>query len=229
VGGGSSPVELSLRGVSRVFRGPMAVQALRPTDLRIDPGELVGIVGRSGSGKSTLLNVLGLLDRPSTGLYRIRGLDAGRLSEPQRTALRSRHFGFVFQRFHLLADRTVQENVELALLYRGCPRALRRRRAAEALERVGLSHRLHAFPSTLSGGECQRVALARGVAQAPRVLLCDEPTGNLDRSNSDLVVSLLRELNAGGLTVVLVTHDADIAATLPRCLRIDDGTVSEDR
>jgi putative ABC transport system ATP-binding protein len=218
-----------LVGVGRTFDGAARVEALRPTDVRIDRGELVAIVGKSGSGKSSLLNILGLLDRPSTGAYCVRGIDTGGLSEVELTSLRLRHFGFVFQQFHLLSDRTVRENTELALLYGGGSRRERRRRADEVLERVGLTHRKDAFPPTLSGGECQRAAIARAVAKPARVLLCDEPTGNLDRSNSDVVIGLLRELNEEGLTVVVVTHDHDIASAMPRCLEMDDGRLIDSK
>jgi putative ABC transport system ATP-binding protein len=219
--------ELELESVSRKFEGTRAVTALRPTNLCIQTTDTIGIVGKSGSGKSTLLNLLGLLDRPSDGCYRVRGVDTGRLKESELTAMRSEFFGFVFQRFHLLSSRTVQENTELGLLYRGMMRVQRRKRALEALERVGMCHRLDAFPDTLSGGESQRVAIARAIAQEPRVLLCDEPTGNLDQGNSDKIIDLLMELNGDGLTLVVVTHDSEIANLMRRTLTIVDGSVSE--
>lgn len=201
--------------------------ALRPTSLEIEKGELIGVVGRSGSGKSTFLNVLGLLDKPTGGKYSIRGIETGLLSEIERTSLRSWHFGFVFQQFHLLSDRTAVENVELGLLYRGVSRRQRRQRALEALDRVGVLHRRNAFPDTLSGGEKQRVAIARAISQSPLVLLCDEPTGNVDQTNSDNIIELLREINRQGVTVVIVTHDQEIASKLPRLITVSDGEVTE--
>lgn len=219
--------ELELHQVAVTYPGPIPVRALRPLSLRISRGEMIAIVGRSGSGKSTLLNVLGLLDKPTTGRYLVRGIDTMSLPENAITALRGRQFGFVFQSFHLLTDRTAAENTELSMLYQRLPRQVRRQRAEEALHRVGLSHRVDARPGTLSGGERQRVTIARALAQQPRVLLCDEPTGNLDRTNSDLIVDLLTALNDDGLTVIVVTHDTQIATRLPRCLFIDDGVVTE--
>ena len=162
-----------------------------------------------------------------SGRYLVRGVDTSQLRESEVTALRARQFGFVFQAFHLLADRSAAENVELSLLYRGMAVAERREAAAEAIERVGLAHRMAAMPGTLSGGERQRVAIARALAQHPRVLLCDEPTGNLDRRNSDLVAELLSGVASAGLTVVVVTHDLQIAAVMDRRLEIDDGVLTE--
>jgi putative ABC transport system ATP-binding protein len=188
---------------------------------------MVAVAGRSGSGKSTLLNVLGLLDRPTQGRYLVRGVDTSKLGESALTSLRAREFGFVFQTFHLLAERTAAENAELGLLYRGIGARQRRATACEALERVGLGHRLAALPGTLSGGERQRVAIARALAQRPRVLLCDEPTGNLDRRSADVVTGMLAGLAAEGLTVIVVTHDPQIAESMARCLDIDDGVVRE--
>jgi putative ABC transport system ATP-binding protein len=219
--------ELELADTAVSYPGPVPVHALRPVRLRIDTGEMIAVVGRSGSGKSTLLNVLGLLDHPSAGRYLVRGIDTGMLTESARTALRARQFGFIFQAYHLLKDRTATENAELGLLYRNTRRQDRRARATAALEKVGLGHRMDALPGTLSGGEQQRVSIARALAQEPRVLLCDEPTGNLDKRNSDLIIGLLTQLNSSGLTVVVVTHDVRMAAAMPRCLRIDDGTMSE--
>jgi putative ABC transport system ATP-binding protein len=219
--------EMELDQAAVTYPGAVPVRALRPVTLRVAAGEMVAVAGRSGSGKSTLLNVLGLLDRPTEGRYLVRGVDTSLLSESALTALRGREFGFVFQSFHLLADRTAAENAELGLLYRGMSVRQRRATACEALERVGLGHRLSAMPGTLSGGEQQRVAIARALAQRPRVLLCDEPTGNLDRRNAELVTDLLRDLASEGLTVITVTHDIQIAAVMSRQLEIDDGVVSE--
>ncbi len=218
---------LSFRDIERVYPGETPVHALNATTLSIDKGEIIGLVGRSGSGKSTLLNILGLLDKPTGGSYRVQGVDTGNLSEAERTALRSWCFGFVFQNYHLLGDRTAQENVELALTYRHLPIRERRSRAAEALDRVDMSHRRHSYPGTLSGGESQRVAIARALVQSPTVLLCDEPTGNLDQQRSDLIVELLRGLGQNGPAVVIATHDQEIAAALPRCLTVSDGNVSD--
>jgi putative ABC transport system ATP-binding protein len=219
--------ELMLDAVERTYQGVIEVRALRPVSLSIEAGELVSIAGRSGSGKSTFLNVLGLLDRPSGGGYFVRGVDVAGLTEAELTALRARQFGFVFQQYHLMPDRTALENVELGLLYRAAPRAERRAQAREALGRVGLEHRLDALPATLSGGERQRVAIARALCQRPRILLCDEPTGNLDHENSENIVGLLRELHRDGLTVVIVTHDPAIAERMPRQLRMHDGLVTD--
>src|SRR5712691_1595238 len=183
--------EMELVDAAVTYPGPVPVRALRPVSLSFAAGEMVAVAGRSGSGKSTLLNVLGLLDRPTAGRYLVRGVDTSLLSESGLTALRGREFGFVFQSFHLLADRTAAENAELGLVYRGMGALERRAAACQALDRVGLGHRLSAMPGTLSGGEQQRVAIARALAQQPRVLLCDEPTGNLDRKNAELVTNLL--------------------------------------
>jgi putative ABC transport system ATP-binding protein len=218
-------MELLDTGVT--YPGVVPVRALRPVSLSFAPGEMVAVAGRSGSGKSTLLNVLGLLDRPTQGRYLVRGVDTSQLGESALTSLRAREFGFVFQTFHLLAERTAAENAELGLLYRGIGARQRRATACEALERVGLGHRLAALPGTLSGGERQRVAIARALAQRPRVLLCDEPTGNLDRRSADVVTGLLAGLAAEGLTVIVVTHDPQIAESMARCLDIDDGVVRE--
>lgn len=219
-------MELDQAGVT--YPGAVPVPALRPVSLRVCAGETVAVCGPSGSGKSTLLNVLGMLDRPTCGRYLVRGVDTSLLRESEVTALRASQFGFVFQAFHLLADRSAAENVEISLLYRGMARAQRRQAAEEAIERVGLGHRMAALPGTLSGGERQRVAIARALVQRPRVLLCDEPTGNLDRRNSEMITGLLGGLTLEGLTVIVVTHDLRVAAAMARRLSIDDGVVRED-
>ena len=211
----SGPAVIEFDGVGLTYPGPPAVAALHPCDLVIHHGEHCAVVGPSGSGKSTLLNVMGLLDRPTCGTYRFNGADVGALPDGQRTALRGRGIGFVFQAFHLLEYRTTVENVALALLYHSVPRAQRLAAAAEALRRVGLGHRLSATPRTMSGGERQRVAIARALVHRPSVLLCDEPTGNLDSSMADSVIGLLTGLNHDGLTVVMITHDERLAAASP--------------
>lgn len=218
---------LACDGVARTYPGAVPVEALRPSNLRIHAGDHVAVTGPSGSGKSTLLNVLGLLDLPSAGRYRVGGVDAGALRERDRTALRAQFFGFVFQAFHLLASRTVAENVELGMLYSAVPRAQRRARVATALERVGLTERASAEPATLSGGERQRAAIARALAARPRVLLCDEPTGNLDSATAESILDLVGELRDEGLTVIVVTHDPLVAARARRLVTVRDGTVQE--
>ncbi|WP_433825908.1 ABC transporter ATP-binding protein [Actinoplanes sp. CA-015351] len=218
----------ALDGVSRTYRGAgPPVHALKPADLHLPLGSYCAIVGASGSGKSTLLNLLGLLDLPDTGTLSVCGTDSTALRPAERSTLRAREIGFVFQSFHLLAGRTVIENVELGLLYSGCPRRQRRTRAAAMLDRVGLAHRRDADVRTLSGGEKQRVAIARAVVTEARILLCDEPTGSLDSTNGVAVMTLLRELNAAGTTVVVVTHDAEVAAQASRSLTVSDGVLTD--
>ncbi len=218
---------IRLDDVTRIFPGPPAVNALRDIDLTVPKGDYLAIVGPSGSGKSTMLNTLGLLDRPSTGTYWFDGVDTSSLSEDERAGVRSQAIGFVFQSFHLLATRTVLENVVLATTYAGVPRAQRHARALEALRRVGMEHRTDFYPGTLSGGERQRVAIARAVCTAPRLLLADEPTGNLDRTNSEAVMALFEELWDDGLTIVVITHDQTIAKRAKRRVEIHDGRLSE--
>lgn len=216
---------IELRELSKSFPGPPAVAALRTVSLRIEQGGYVSVIGPSGSGKSTFLNVLGLLDRPTSGEYLLDGVETSALSEDERAALRARSIGFVFQSFHLLADRTVLENVLLSTLYSGVPRGERIERATAAIDRVGLSHRVAFRPTTLSGGERQRVAVARAIMTSPRVILADEPTGNLDETTSRQVMDLLEELNGEGTGVVVITHDTEVAERAHRVLRIVDGTV----
>ncbi|KQM57610.1 ABC transporter ATP-binding protein [Agreia sp. Leaf210] len=218
---------IRLTDVVRSYGSP-PVLALAGVNLTIDTGEFVAIVGASGSGKSTLLNVIGTLDRPSSGSVSIDGVDTSNLSDSELSALRSRHIGFVFQQFHLRDGVTALENVADGLLYTGTPRRDRRRRAHEALERVGLDHRLSHQPHQLSGGERQRVAIARAVAGRPPLLLADEPTGNLDSRSGESVVELLHSLHSAGTSIVVITHDTALAARLPRRVSISDGAVVSD-
>ena len=215
---------IRLVDVTRIFPGPPAVQALRNINLEVERGEYLAIIGPSGSGKSTMLNTLGLLDRPNSGLYEFNGVDVSGLSDDERADLRGGAIGFVFQSFHLLPTRTVIDNVILSTTYAGFPREEREERARTALERVGMSHRLNFYPGTLSGGERQRVAIARAVATSPALLLADEPTGNLDRTNS--VMQLFQELSHDGLTIVMITHDAAVAQSAHRRVHMSDGQLS---
>ncbi|MEV8097679.1 ABC transporter ATP-binding protein [Kitasatospora sp. NPDC085879] len=227
----SSVPVLEFEQVTLTYPGPPPVEALHPCDLAVGPGEFVAVVGPSGSGKSTFLNVAGLLDRPTAGRYLLDGLDTAALSDGERTELRGRRIGLVFQSFHLLAHRSATENVALATLY--APNGGRRRtarrhaEAREALEVVGLGHRLDALPSRLSGGERQRVAIARALVGLPSLLLCDEPTGNLDSATAASVLTLIEQLNADGMTVVLITHDPQVAARAGRTVVIRDGVLTE--
>ncbi len=215
---------VQLDGVGRTFPGPPEVHAIQGADLVIEKGEYLGLVGPSGSGKSTLLHLLGLLDRPTSGTYWLNGIDTGALTEPERAGLRASEIGFVFQAFHLLAQRSNVENVMLADVYRPGGRRQRRERAVAALESVGLSHRLDGFPTPLSGGERQRVAVARALAPRPDVIFADEPTGALDsKTSSELLTYLRQAVDNLGQTIVMVTHDAVAASYCDRVVYVQDG------
>ncbi|MFF5205903.1 ABC transporter ATP-binding protein [Streptosporangium sp. NPDC000396] len=217
---------VDLRQVTKTYADQ--VQALRGVDLAVEGGELLAIVGPSGSGKSTMLHLIGTLDRPTTGTVRIAGYDVAELSDRELSALRGRTLGFVFQQFHLAPGVSALDNVADGLLYTGTPLRVRRERAAAALERVGLGHRLAHRPNQLSGGEQQRVAVARAVAGDPPLLLADEPTGNLDSSAGAEVLGVLRDLHAAGTTIAIITHDAEIAEWCPRQVRVRDGQIVDD-
>jgi len=213
--------------LARSYPGSPPVAALQPCNFTIGSGEYVAITGPSGSGKSTLLSLLGLLDEPSSGIYRLDGIDVADMNDRQRAAIRAHKIGFVFQAFHLIGYRSVLDNVQLGLTYQGTRRRERRQRALEVIEHVGLSHRTYAACSTLSGGEQQRVAIARVLVREPALVLCDEPTGNLDTATSRQVLELIEQLHNEGLTVVVITHDPDIAKRAQRNLTISDGIVTE--
>jgi putative ABC transport system ATP-binding protein len=217
------------RGVHKVYdAGDAEVHALRGISLTIDEGEWVALMGSSGSGKSTLMNLLGCLDRPSRGSVRLAGQEISGLGRDRLAELRNRMLGFVFQRFELLPRTSALENVELPLLYGGVPRRERRRRAAEALARVGLADRLRHLPSQLSGGQQQRVAIARALVNAPRLVLADEPTGNLDTRTGAEIMETFAALAEEGITLVVVTHEAEIAARASRVIELRDGQIASD-
>ena len=220
---------IHLENVSKVFyTEEVETHALRDVHLRIHPGEFVAIAGPSGCGKTTLLSILGLLDTPTSGEYRLVGEPVANLSSGQRAQIRNREIGFIFQAFNLIGDLTVYENVELPLTYRNMPAAERKQRVQQALERVGMGHRMNHYPAQLSGGQQQRVAVARAIGGSPSVLLADEPTGNLDSTNGEAVMDLLKELHAGGATIVMVTHDPRYAEYAERSIHLFDGQVVED-
>jgi putative ABC transport system ATP-binding protein len=222
---------IDVRDMTKVYgEGDTAVRALRGVSLRVQAGEFVAIMGPSGSGKSTFMHLLGCLDRPTSGSYRLAGQEVSRLSGDELAAVRNRRIGFVFQSFNLLARTTAQENVELPLLYAGVPRDMRVQRARALLQQVGLGDRLGHRPSELSGGQQQRVAIARALANGAPLLMADEPTGNLDSASSVEIMTFVRELNRSeGITVVLVTHDVSIAAWSKRVVTFRDGLIIDDR
>ncbi|SDK87824.1 putative ABC transport system ATP-binding protein [Nocardioides sp. YR527] len=224
----SAPV-VSVDGVRKTYRsGSIEFEALRGVDMEIEAGEYVAVIGPSGSGKSTLMNILGCLDVPTQGSYHLGGEDVSTMSEASLAHVRNRRIGFVFQQFNLLPSLPAWRNVELPLMYAGVPRSQRRERAARALERVGLGDRLENRPGELSGGQQQRVAVARALVTEPDIILADEPTGNLDSGSTEAVLALLDELHASGRTIVLITHEHEVAARAGRRLTIRDGLITAD-
>ncbi len=218
---------IELENITKIYRmGKVEVPALRGVTLSINEGEMIAIIGASGSGKSTLMNIIGFLDKPTSGRYTIEGTDVSRLNDNKLAEMRNRKIGFVFQEYNLLRRASAAANVELPLIYSGGGQ--KHKRVMEALERVGLSARAKHKPTELSGGEQQRVAIARALVNNPAVILADEPTGNLDSATTAEIISIFRELNRGGITVVLVTHEIDIAQQTRRIIRLLDGKIISD-
>ena len=226
---GAGEVVLSLTNVLKEYPSTPPVRALGGVSFEVERGELVAVVGPSGSGKSTLLHIMGTLDRPTAGDVTVAGHAVSELSDKDLSALRSRHIGFVFQQFFLLSGYTAMDNVADGLLYTGMPLAARRDLAAEELRRVGLGHRLGHDATKLSGGERQRVAIARALVGSPDIVLADEPTGNLDSKTSDAIVALIEELNDSGSTIVVITHNPEIASHFPRAIGLRDGRIEYDK
>jgi putative ABC transport system ATP-binding protein len=221
---------IHLEGIRKVFyTDEVETHALMDVHLEIRRGDYIAIAGPSGCGKTTLLSILGLLDSPTDGAYTLAGEPVANLDAGERARVRNRQIGFIFQAFNLIGDLTVAENVELPLTYRGMPTAERQRRVKEALERVGMSHRMRHYPAQLSGGQQQRVAVARAVAGDPAILLADEPTGNLDSTNGEAVMEILRDLHRNGATICMVTHDARYASHAARSVHLFDGRVVEEQ
>ncbi len=220
---------VEIKDVCKVYNpGENEVRALDHVNVEIKEGEFVAIIGQSGSGKSTLMNMLGCLDVPSSGLYRLHGQDVSQLDDNELSDIRNREIGFIFQGFNLIPNLTALENVELPLIYRGVGKAKRKQLSELALQKVGLEHRMNHKPSEMSGGQQQRVAIARAIAQAPPVILADEPTGNLDSHSTQEIMNILKGLHEEGRTVILITHDNEIAAKAKRVIKIKDGHVESD-
>lgn len=219
---------LRLDEVTKVYSGSPPVRALDGIDVGFQAGELAAVVGPSGSGKSTLLHVMGALDRPTSGTVQIDGIDVSSLNDRALSGLRSNKIGFIFQDFFLISGLTATANVAEGLIYRGLPRSVRNERARHALERVGLGHRLGHRPNQLSGGERQRVAIARAIVGEPAIVFADEPTGNLDSATSDEIASLFDDLNSDGATIIVITHDRELAARFPRLVELRDGRITND-
>ena len=220
---------VEIRDICKIYNpGENEVRALDNVSVTIDEGEFVAIIGQSGSGKSTLMNMLGCLDVPTSGTYKLHGHDVADLSDDELSDIRNREIGFIFQGFNLIPNLTAKENVELPLIYRGVARGQRSELAVKALEKVGLSHRMYHKPAEMSGGQQQRVAIARAIAQAPPVILADEPTGNLDSHSTTEIIGILKELYEEGRTVILITHDNEIAARAKRVIKIKDGKIESD-
>ena len=223
-----TPAVMELIGVQKSYAGNPPVEALRGIDLTINEGELIGLVGTSGSGKSTMLNIMGALDHPTEGNVRIQGQDLSALSDRQLSSLRGRRIGFIFQQFHLIAGLSLVENVATGFLYQGASRSQRIKNGIRLLTKVGLGNRLDHLPHQLSGGEQQRVAVARALMGEPAIILADEPTGNLDSKTSEGIVKLLHQLNEDGSTIIVVTHDRELASSFPGMVTLRDGLVESD-